>query len=159
LLVATLLVAKCGRRVTNYAQAVANAVNGEPNVVAFDKLFPGSDHSISYYTGLAGTPRWNSKTLVHGRYVLTMQFDLAIDSSGTQVTAASTPQFHLVEVTSVATSPEGQKSISYDGASQRQFGVQQWKTLEASGGDLSVLGLEVKRDQPVHELPAHWRGA
>lgn len=158
-LIIPLLVAGCGRSGATYNQAVASAVSSEPYVVAFDKLYPGSEHLISYFAGQHGTPQWNSKALIHGRYVLTMQFDVSIDSSGTQVTAASPPQFHLVEVSGVTTSPGGQTSISYDGAFQRQFGIQEWKTLEASGGDLSSLGIEVKRDQPVPNLAAHWKGA
>ena len=159
LLIVPLLLAGCGRSASTYTQAVANAVKSEPNVVAFEKLYPGSEHFISYFTGRHGTPRWNSKALIHGRYVLTMQFDVSIDSSGTQVTAASAPQFYLVEVSSVTTSPGGQTSVSYNGGSQRQFGVEEWKTLEASGGDLSSLGAEVKRDQPVPNLAAHRKGA
>jgi hypothetical protein len=159
LLIITVLVAGCGRSGTTYKQAVANAVKSEPNVVAFEKLYPGAEHFISHLNGQAGTPRWNSKTLIHDRYVLTMQFDVSIDSSGTKVTAASQPQFYLVEVSGVTTSPGGQTSITYDGASQRQFGVQEWKALETSGGDLSSLGIEVTRDQPVPNLAAHWKGA
>jgi hypothetical protein len=159
LIIIALLLAGCGRSAATYKQAVANAVKSEPNVMAFEKLYPNSEHFISYFTGTHGTPRWNSKALIHGRYVLTMQFDVAIDSSGTQVTAASPAQFVLVEVSSVTTPPSGQTSVSYDGTSQRQFGVQEWKALEASGGDLSSLGIAVKRDQPVPNLGAHWKGA
>lgn len=91
LLIIAVLVARCGRSGATYKQAVANAVKSEPNVVAFEKLYPGAEHFISYFNGQAGTPRWNSKALTEVRYVLTMQFDGSIDSSGTQVTAASAP--------------------------------------------------------------------
>ena len=158
-MIVPLLVAGCGRSASAYSQAVASAVKSEPNVVAFEKLYPGSEHFISHYAGSHGTPRWNSKALIHGRYVLTMQFDVSIDASGTKVTAASPPRFQLVEVASVTPSPAGQTSISYDGGSQRQFGAAEWKTLEATGGDIASLGIEVKRDQPVPNLPAHWKGA
>jgi hypothetical protein len=154
-----LLIGGCGRSTANYKQAVANAVKSEPNVAAFERLFPGSEHFISYYTGAYGTPKWNSKALIHGRYILTMQFDVAIDSGGTKVTAATSPQFYLVEVANVAPMPSGQTSITYTGASQRQFGLKEWKAIESSGGDLSKLGLNVVRDQPVPNLAANWRGA
>ena len=134
-------------------------MKSEPNVVAFEKLFPGSEHFISYYTGQAGTPRWNSKTLIHGRYILSMQFDITVDTAGTKVTAAAAPQFQLREVISAVPSPSGQTSITYNPASHRDFGPEEWKALETSGGDLSTLGIEVIRDQPVPNLAAvDWRG-
>ena len=154
-----LLVTGCGRSAAAYKHAIANAVKSEPNVVAFEKLYPGSEHFISYYTGENSTPRWNSRALIHGRYILTMQFDVSLDSLGTSATATTTPQFYLVEVANVTTAPSGQTSITYNGESQRQFGPKEWKALEASGGDLSTLGLNVIRDQPVPNLAANWRGA
>ncbi len=149
----------CGRSRARYEQAIANAVKSEPNAVAFEKVYPGSEHFISYYDDLHGTPRWNSKALIQGRYVLTMQFDISIEASGTVVNAVALPQYYLVEVSDVTTSPSGQTIISYDSKSQREFGLREWKALEANGGDISPLGIHMKRDQPVRGLAARWKGA
>lgn len=154
-----LLIGGCGRSAANYKRAVAKAVKSEPNVAAFERLFPGSEHFITYYTGEHGTPKWNSKALIHGRYILTMQFDVSIDSGGTKLTATTVPQFYLMEVAGVVQTPGGQTSIMYNGESQRQFGLNEWKAIESSGGDLSTLGLNVVRDQPIPNLSACWRGA
>lgn len=138
---------------------MAGAVKSHANVAAFDRMFPGADHSISYFSGKHGQPKWNSKALLHGRYVLTMQFDVKVDPSGASVTALSAPALHLNEVTTVTTFPSGQVSISYDPASARELGAQEWDALKASGGDLSSVGVKVKRDRPVEGLSVHWRGA
>jgi hypothetical protein len=156
LIITILFFAGCGRSSATYQQAVTNTVKSEPHVAAFEKLFPGSRHFITYYTGVSGTPRWNSKALIHGRYVLTMQFDVTIDRSGTQMTAASKPAYYLHEVSNVELLPDGRAFIRYKGESQREFGLKEWSALEAAGGDLSALGLNVKRDQPVPNLAGHW---
>jgi hypothetical protein len=157
IIVLVLLLASCGRNSANYQQAVSNGLTSEPDVVAFNNMFSTTDHFISYYTGEYGTPRWNSKALIHGRYVLTMQFDVTIDSSGTHIKSASPLFFNLTEVTSVTPLASGQTEIRYgDGL---QFGPNEWSILQQNGGDLSSLGIQVKKNQPVPNLPAHWEGA
>jgi hypothetical protein len=74
------------------------------------------------------------------------------------VKAKSEPAYFLREVSAVDVLPDGRASLTYDGDSQRHFGPEQWKALERAGGDLSVLGFTVKREQPVPNLAAHWRG-
>ncbi|CAN0460093.1 unnamed protein product, partial [Ectocarpus fasciculatus] len=131
------------------ASAVANTVKSEPNVTAFERLYPGSEHFISYYTGTYGQPRWNSTTLIHDRYELTMQFDIDIDRAGTNVTAIEPPQFWLNERRHVQRLPDGRLSISYDPDGGAEFGPDDWKKLVASNGDLSVLGIGNVDKTPV----------
>jgi len=148
LFVTMLLSLGCNRQTAaTYNQAVANAKASNPSVIAFQKLFPQANHFISHYTGEAGTPRWNSEALIHGRFTLTMQFDLTIDPSGTRVTAKSPPIYYLQEISSVQKLTNGQSVISYNPQSQREFGPREWKVLESAGGDLSVLGIKVNADQ------------
>jgi hypothetical protein len=153
-----LLVLGCSHRTrSSYDQTITNAVGSEPRVQAFQRLFPSSDHFISYFTGEKGQPRWNSKAALHGRYVLAMQFDITIDRSAAQVAAISPARFYLVEIDSINPLADGRVEISYKSASQRKFGEREWRKLEASRGDLSVLGIEVKRGDPVPHFDVHWR--
>jgi hypothetical protein len=140
----------------DYARTVASAIGTEPNVRSFDALFPNGEHFISYFTGLAGQPLWNSKAGLYGRYVLTMQFDVALDRKAGTLTASGQPEFHLVEVESITALPDGRAEIRY-GPTQEQFGPVEWRKLVESGGDLSVLGIDVKKEQPVAGFEAHWR--
>ena len=135
------------------AAAIANAVKSEPSVVAFERLYPGSEHFISYYTGSYGQPRWNSKTLIYDRYELKMQFDIDIDPAGTTVTAIEPPQFWLNKRRHVQRLPDGRLSISYAPDGGSRFGPDEWKKLVASNGGLSVLEIGNVDRTPVAESP------
>jgi hypothetical protein len=140
------------------AEAVADAVKNQADVKAFGRLFTDADHFITHYTGTKGPRYWNSKAVLHERYVLTMQFKIDLDASGVRVTATSPPKYYLHEVTSVTVTPSGQVSgISY--GSTVEFGPAEWKKLEAAKGDLSAIGIKAKTDQPVSYLKAYWRDA
>src|SRR5688572_26192209 len=136
-------------------EAVADAVKNQPDAKAFARLFPQADHFISYYTGKMGPRTWNSRVLLHERYVLTMQFDAALDPSGNKVTATSAPKYHLSEVTEVTVAASGQVSISY--GDSLAFGPKEGKKLEGAKGDLAAIGIKVNANQPVPNLKAHWR--
>lgn len=150
---AALLTACDMRTSSTAATAVGNTVKSDPNVSAFERLYPGSEHFISYYNGAYGQPRWNSQTIIHGRYELTMQFDIAIDHSGTKVTAIEPPQFWLGQRSHVQRLPDGRLSITYAPSGSAQFGAAEWKKLVASGGDLSVLGIGFVDKTPIAESP------
>jgi len=126
-------------------------------------LFPDAEHFITHYKGKAGTmgesgPRiWNSHVLLHERYVLTMQFDMALGADGLKVIETGQPTDRLSEITGVKVAPSGQVSIMY--GDSVQFGPNEWKALEASKGDLSAVGIRPKSGQPVPNLKANWREA
>ena len=157
LLIGALLAVGCARKGSGGGELIPNTVKSEPSVAAFAKVYPDAVHSIDYHRGRPGPPRWNSKVLVHGRYIVSMGFDVSIDASGSTLTATSAPQYGLSEVTDVSPGPAGTTAVSFEPTSQRQFDAALWKALEANGGDLATLGIEVKRDQPVANLPEHFR--
>ncbi|MDB5296500.1 MAG: hypothetical protein JWO31_2483, partial [Phycisphaerales bacterium] len=106
-------------------EAVADAVKNQPNAKAFAQLFPASEHFITHYTGAKGPRVWNSHVLLHERYVLAMQFDMALAADGVKVTATAPPKFFLREVTSVTVGPSRQSSILY--GESVEFGPDEWK--------------------------------
>ena len=148
------LAAACDLRTpSTMATAVSNTVKSDHNVISFERLYPGSEHFISYYTGTYGQSRWNSKTLIHGRYELTMQFDIDIDRAGTTLTSIEPPQFWLNKRHHVQRLPDGRLSISYAPDEGANFGATEWQKLVAANGDLSVLGIAEVDSTPVVETP------
>lgn len=143
--------------------AVANAIKTEPNVAMFERLYPGAEHFISYYSGAYGQPHWNSSTLIHGRYELTMQFDVHLDRSGAKATAIEPPHFWLNERHHVQRLPDGRLNISYAPNGGTEFGVDEWGKLIASSGDLRVLNIREIDESPVVETsdpaPRIWHQA
>ena len=156
IVIASLTVSGCGRSKSSYNKAITNTIKFEPNVAAFERLYPGADHKISYYSGELGTPRWHSKAMLHGRYILSMTFQVSITSSGTQVQGITEPKFYLREVSDVTPEPGGGARMTYDGI-YREFGLKEWDALVASDGDLSSIGVDAKPDKPVANLATHWR--
>lgn len=121
-----------------------------PFVAEFDRLYPGADHSISYYTGTHGSTTWNSTVGLHGRYVLSLHCGITLNRTRTRVVTYGKPTFYLKEVTRVQAGDGGQTLIS--SGEQVKFGLDQWRKLVEAGGDLRALGIEVKTDAPVPGL-------
>ena len=87
-----------------------------------------------------------ASAIIYGRYILSMQFNIAVDSAGTGVKATSDPEFFLREVSNISKLQNGQTSITYNTESEKQFGVEEWKVLQSHNGDLGSLGIAVQRD-------------
>ena len=105
-----------------------------------DRLFPRCKHFLSY--GAGDVPLVNSVAYFGGRYQLTMQVPVSIESA-TKGAATAPPRFLLYEVKSFTFHPTGEVSgIRY--SDQRGFGRAEWDRFVASGGDLTVLGLDPK---------------
>ena len=122
----------------------------------FNALFPDSNNFISYYTGQYGDPRWNSKVGLHGRYVLTVQFDLKFDSSRHMPARTSDPEFYLVEASQLDRTPDGRLSISYSD-NQIRFGMEDWKKLIAARGELSAIGYSTNESNPHDGFAEVWQ--
>jgi hypothetical protein len=142
----------CGRLsdrelVIRQDEIVAKALKEVPLLVAFKARFPESVHFISYVTSKEGRTKWNSKSAIHGRYILHMTVPIGIDRKTVQVTLKEEPSFQLREVTFIESLPDGRQSIYY--GKKVKISFDEWKRLEASGGDFKVLGLEIKRNSPV----------
>lgn len=154
-----LLAAGCAPGSGKADKAVSNAVKNQPDVRAFAAVFPASEHFITHYDGTAGPRVWNSRVLLHERYVLTMQFDMTLDASGVTVTAVAPPTYHLAEITKVTAMPNGRVMTERGPSGESvEFGPAEWNKVEAAGGDLSVLGIKPKLAQPVQGLKKHWQG-
>lgn len=95
-LLTALTLSSCNPR----AQSAAVA-NGKAEIEVareFNSLFPETQNFISNYSGSNGTPRWNSKVGLHGRYVLSVHFDIRFDQSRTHPERDGEVSFFLAEV-------------------------------------------------------------
>lgn len=152
ILVVVIYTTYCGTRISGgNSIAESNAITSDPYISAFDRLFPDSEHFTSYYTGVYGQPRWNSETLLHGRYEFRMSFDIDIDRLGTKVTPIEPPVFSINPRRHVQLREGGSKSISYEPDGGLDFGPAEWELLVAADGDLTAIGMQAITDSPIIE--------
>ena len=137
------------------AAAEANGISGITEVTQFAAMFPHADHVITHYSGTKGDSIWNSRAGIHGRYVIVLTFKIDFDPSRTQPTRISPPTFHLREIAKIEEMPDGKLDWNYS-KNQIRFGIDEWNRLRESGGDLSVLGIEVITDQPLKHFDEVW---
>ncbi len=142
---------------TGYNKALESGKKEIPYVPEFIRLFPNSIHFYSYYTGEAGSPTWNSKAGLFGRYVLTMQIPVTFDSTRTTVKSYGAPKFYFVEMTRITPYANGSADIRYRPAAQRNFGEAEWKKFVEANGDWSVLDIKVVKDKPVPHFDEYWK--
>ncbi len=100
--------------------------------------FADCRHFITY--GPGGVPVFNSVAYFGGRYELTMQVQVAIDSP-TAGRIAGTPRFYLNEVSEVTVSPTGQVGAGY--SENHKFGMAEWSQVFNANGDFSVIGITI----------------
>ena len=140
----------------SYSRAVDSGKSAIPYARQFDRAFPGSSHSIGYFTGTHGNPTWRSSALVHGRYEIRMQVPVRLNTLRNGVSSYGEPRFWLWEVAELSSTPGGRDVTTY-GPTQIQFGLPEWQRLVESGGDLSRLGIQIDTDRPVRGLAEQWR--
>lgn len=138
--------------------AQANGVSEIPEVKQFSTLFPGADHFITHYSGNKGPSYWNSKTGLHGRYILTLTFPIEFDGTRTHPRRTGSAAFFLNEVSEVEMRADGTVAgIGYT-TKQLEFGIEEWERVVKSGGDWSVLGFQVTKDKPIEHFEKAWKG-
>ena len=140
-----------------YHRTVATGRQTIPVANDFDRLFPQTEHFITHHAGINGEPRWNAIAGLHGRYILTAQFKIRIRRSDGRIVGWEEPQFWLQEVITIQGPAGAPVNIRYDGDSEITFGPKEWQLVVELGGDLSVLGKELKKDQPVQGFERVWR--
>lgn len=131
-----------------YQAALRDGQQAIPYARDFTRLFPEARSFFSYYTGEYGPTTWNSEVAVYGRYELTLQVEVSLDSPRRRVVGFKEPAFYLVEVTEVRMREGGGAHISH-GDTQLTFGKDKWTKVVEAGGDLAVLGLKLIKNAPV----------
>ena len=138
-----------------YEMAISSGRREIPYAKQFDDTFDNVHHFISYYDGVHGKPKWNSKVGLHDRYLLTLQLDVEFDQSGTRISSFGDPLFHLTEIRSIERGKGGSFSV-LTGDDSAVFGTKEWKDVIDANGNLRILGLIVKTDQPLALFDEYW---
>ena len=143
----------CHRQV-NYNSVLTSGSQKVTEAVTFRALFPNTHEFLTYFDGYYGEPQWNSKALLHGRYVLTLQCKIGVDFSRSAVTNYQTPRVFLTEIVSLERLPSGQISATH--GTNIAFNIDQWKQLVESNGNFQSLGVNLSTNSPVDELETCW---
>ena len=139
------------------ATARANGVSEIPEVKQFSELFPDGFHFITHYSGSKGPSYWNSKASLHGRYILTLTFPIEFDATRTHPRRTGPAELFLKEVSEVRMKTNGTVDGTSYTTKQFRFGIEEWERVNKSGGDWSVLGIQMITDKPIKHFEKAWK--
>lgn len=139
-----------------YKKAVRSGLKMIPEAKQIEELLGDSDHFISYSGSRSVGNNWNTEVYFYGRYVLTMQVPVRMGYEFDEVLEVlDEPKFYLVEVRSI----EFYGNDNNPGASFEQgddypypFTAKDWAKVYQAKGDFSVIGIDLKKDQPVKDF-------
>ena len=140
----------CGFNLGRYKNAVKDGFAKIPQAAEIEDLLGEADHFISY-SGPGVKQDWNTEVHFAGRYCLTMQVDVKVNSSFSKIVEViGEPKFYLGEITGVEVFPDGTVGASSDqGCQYAEFGLKEWNKVVQAKGDFSVVGVPIKKGQPV----------
>lgn len=134
-----------------YKEAVKSGRRQIPEANQIEELFGESDHFIGYHGDRSIGNDWNTEVHFYGRYALTMQVDVKMPTDFNQVEAVlGEPKFYLIEVGKVRKSDTGQ--IGANIVNDFKFNLDDWKKVYKAKGDFGVIGLDIKKGQPVKDF-------
>ena len=139
----------------NYKKAIQSGLDTIPEARQIEELLGDSDHFISYHGSRSVGNDWNTKVFFEGRYVLTMQVPVKMGYQFNKVLKVrEEPKFYLSEIEEVEYYGPKNESIgvSYRSSGQRDFTAAEWAKVYKAGGDFSVIGVNLKRNQPVKDF-------
>ncbi|MHC4642257.1 MAG: hypothetical protein ACYS32_11475 [Planctomycetota bacterium] len=147
-----------------------------PQLPEFERLFPNYLCHFDYTKSIAtldpndewdniayrdsNSPiRWCLSAGLHKHYLLVMEIDLVfaeVDPETEKIISPGShdePVFSLCKVSSISiTSPFvlfGQRYAWADSETVKTLTADEWKKLVEADGDFSVLGIELKKDEPI----------
>ena len=147
----TILVGYDSYKNRGHQEFAANGVAQIEPAAQMDLLYPDCRHYITY-SGRAGVSTWNAVAFFGGRYELTMQVPVVIESKTTGKIAGE-PHFHLLEVEKVSFSVSGSVGASF--SKEFRFGIEEWRTVVRSKGDFGSIGFHVSTEPPVAGFDAY----
>lgn len=136
-----------------YNRAILSGLAKIPEAVQFDEVF-GKDN-VDHFISHSGTRKagnvWTSTVNFGGRYELSMQIPVKMGRSFDEVlTVQGSPMFVLMEISEI--SLENGVSGRMNSSFEKQYGhfdAAKWKKVYEAKGDFSVIGIPLKKDQPV----------
>jgi hypothetical protein len=135
-----------------YWRTVEHGITNVPHVSEITALFSNAptDHFIGQYSwNPAGPVMWNTQVYFHGRYHFTYQVPVTADYTNCMILGTSGPPvFVLLEV-------EKTDGRSTQFSSDWKLSESQWNKVVAAKGDFSVVGIQLKTNQPVANWDAY----
>lgn len=129
-----------------YLNALRSGLKQIPAARQMEEVYGDVDHAISYHGSRKLGNEWYTEVFLHGRYKLTMRVPVRMGRDFDQVLEAEgEPRFTLVEVDQIRINPNGGVGASFNSSAQQNFGIEEWKKIYEAGGDLSALGIIVKK--------------
>lgn len=139
----------------NYEKAIQSGVQGPSYPEQFNKLYPGTQNIISYYTGKAGPPSWTSSIGLYGRYVLKVHLSIQLDKERTNILSYGVPTFYLYELPKITLRTNASPYIQLNQITT--FSTETWSRLLEAKGDLQISGFNLETNKPVQGFDANWR--
>jgi hypothetical protein len=139
----------------NYNLAIQSGVHGSSYCGEFNRLFPGAQNLISYYSGAVGPSSWSSAAGLYGRYVLKMVLAIQLDAARTNIVSTGSPTFYLYEFEKVTFRADGAPII--EGRQMTTFSADGWRHLVEAKGDFGSLGIMLETNKPVQGFEDAWR--
>lgn len=130
----------------DYNETVHSATDVLPIAVQMETLFPGqTDHFITHYGIEDGLPTktWNSEAYFGGRYCLTMQIEVFVDSNRNTIRPSGEPTFYLEEITSF------RGGVASNDGLHATFGEEKWQEIVRHDGDFMAAGFNLKKNSPA----------
>ena len=126
-------------KVWGHQEFAANGVSQIEPAMEMDRLYADCRHYITY--GREDVPFFNSVAYFGGRYQLTMQVPVDIDSE-TSGKMSGEPQIYLNEIAKITVSPTGQIGASF--SRNLDFRSAEWKQVLNADGDFGAIGFDIK---------------
>jgi hypothetical protein len=126
-------------------QMVASGYAMIPEARQIEDLLGPARHEVCNYRE-PDIVEWQTHAPFAGRYELVMIASVRVDRRSGRVTEViEAPRFQFFEIEKIRDSG----GATFRQASQREFGVDQWRRVVKAGGDFSVIGIELNRNNPV----------
>jgi hypothetical protein len=138
-----------------YNAAIQSGVDGPSYPGQFNRLFPGSQNIISYYTGVVGPSAWTSSIGLHGRYVFKVHLEVGFDETRTKIVSYGPPTFYLYELTKIDVKTNQNPVIS--NTMVTTFDGNSWARFVQAKCDFSVLGITLQTNNPVEHFEEYWK--
>ena len=127
------------------AAAIRHAKENGTTVKEFLECFARGRVHFSYYTGEYGDPIIRLEAIVERRYRVRVQMAVEFNDTRSQVVSYKDLAGSVEEIESVTRLGDG-RLLTRTGE-VAGFGMEKWKELVKTGGDLSSVGIDVKRGQ------------
>ena len=153
--ISSLCVPACTKAIDpeGYKQAVKSGFSKIPEALQIEGVFGEADHFITY-SGANIPKDWHTEVFFAGRYSLTMQVEVTTDSGFSKIMEVKgRPRFYLQEVGMVDITPSGSVETSF--LNEWKFSSEDWKKIIEANGDLSVIGIPIKHNDPVKNFDAY----